>query len=308
MSFDSPWRWTDGQVSGFKAGLGEVQAQFRVFQLDTKHNKTPEARARKGQEARALIDALKPDLVYTSDDDALDLVTRHYAGSALPFVFSGVNKDLADHGLAAATNVTGVLEREHFTQSVNLLQRMVPQAKRLAVICDLAPHWAPVIERIRDKMAELPGTTLVAVDRVKTFAEFQERVLAYPEVADAVVYLGIFTLTDPQGATVPYQEVQRWTVEHSRLPEISFWIDRIFHGVLAAVTVSEWEQGVAAGRLARAILIDGQAPSELPIRPTLKGHPAINLARARQLGIAVSSTLLLSAEVVTDFEWSKSSP
>jgi ABC-type uncharacterized transport system substrate-binding protein len=53
---------------------------------------------------------------------------------------------------------------------------------------------------------------------------------------------------------VPYQAVQRWVAEHSLLPDASFWIDRVHHGTLVSMTVSELEQGRAAGRLARAIL------------------------------------------------------
>jgi ABC-type uncharacterized transport system substrate-binding protein len=91
--------------------------------------------------------------------------------------------------------------------------------------------------------------------------------------------------------------------EHGTLPDASFWIDRIHHGTLASVTVSELEQGRAAGRLARAILVDGAAPSSLPMKPTAKGHPAINLKRARALGIAVQSTQLLQSEIVRHYDW-----
>lgn len=304
MSFDSPWRWTDGQFAGFKAGLGEdLKVQYRVFQMDIKHHSSLEAKERKGQEARALIDAWRPDLVYTSDDDAQSHVTRHYVNQPLPFVFSGVNKDPAAHGLEGARNVTGVLEQEHFPESVRLLQALVPNARRLAVLSDDMPHWTPVIARVRAGMARLPDTQLVAVDQVKTYAEFQARVDAYPVVADAVLYLGIFGLQGADGQNVPYQEVQAWVAQHSRLPDISFWIDRVHHGTLASVTVSEREQGLAAGRLARAILVDGVAPNSLPIQPTLKGHPAINLARAHFLGLKVNASLLLSAEVMTRYAW-----
>ncbi len=305
MSFDSPWRWTDGQLAGFKEGLNEPEAQFRVFQMDVKRNSTSEAKERKGQEARAIIEAWQPDLVYTTDDDAQSFVTRHYANKPLPFVFSGVNREPKAHGLHEAANVTGVLEHEHFVESIRLLQAMVPSARRIAVISDSSPHWSPVIARIRASMAELPGTTLVAVDQVKTFDEFMRTMQAYPSLADGVVHLGIFALAGPDGKNVPYQKVQQWVVEHTRLPEVSFWIDRIHHGVLGSVTVSEREQGRAAGRLARAILVEGKRPDSLPVQPTVKGHPAISLARARQLGIPVKSSLLLSAEVVPMFEWEK---
>ena len=119
------------------------------------------------------------------------------------------------------------------------------------------------------------------------------------------MYLGIFNLKDDSGRNMPYKTVQRWVTENSALPDISFWIDRIHHGVLCSVTISEHEQGLAAGRLARAILIDGRRAADLPILPTVKGHPAISLARARQLGITVKATELLSSEIVTEFEWNK---
>ncbi|HRH72548.1 MAG TPA: ABC transporter substrate binding protein, partial [Zoogloea sp.] len=85
--------------------------------------------------------------------------------------------------------------------------------------------------------------------------------------------------------------------------DISFWVDRVHHGVLASMAISELEQGRAAGRLARAILVEGTPPSALPIRSAVKGHPVINLARAKQLGLGVKSSLLLSSEVITHFPW-----
>lgn len=303
MSFDSPWRWTDGQFAGFKEGLGQLPAEFRVFQMDVKHNSSPEAKARKGREALALIDAWQPHLLYVSDDDAVEFVVRPLLNQRLPCVFSGVNKEPAEHGLNTAINVTGALEREHFVESVRLLQNLVPGPLRLAALSDMGPQWPPIIERMRRTVSGLPGVSLTAVDRVRSFAEFKARLQSYPAVADAVVQLGIFALADTDGSNVPYQEVQKWACLNSRLPDISFWLDRVHHGVLASMAISEQEQGRTAGRLARAILVEGKFPSALPIRLAAKGRPAISLARAKQLGLGVRSSLLLSSEVVTHFPW-----
>lgn len=57
----------------------------------------------------------------------------------------------------------------------------------------------------------------------------------------------------------------------------------------------------------RGILVEGKRPDSLPILPTVKGSPAISLARAHKLGISVTSTLLLSVDVVKSFEWQKAS-
>jgi ABC-type uncharacterized transport system substrate-binding protein len=126
MSYHSPWRWTDRQLEGFQDEMKGVRASYEVFQMDTKRNSSKEQKERKGLEARALIDSWKPDLVYSSDDDAQEYVARHYLNGKLPFVFSGVNNHPRVYGFDGSSNVTGVLEHEHFAESVKLARKIVP--------------------------------------------------------------------------------------------------------------------------------------------------------------------------------------
>jgi ABC-type uncharacterized transport system substrate-binding protein len=303
MSYHSPWRWTDRQLEGFQEELKGVRTRFEVFQMDTKRNSSKEAKERKGREAVALIDSWKPDLVYTTDDDAQEYVTKHYINRKLPFVFSGVNNQPDTYGFVGSANVTGIMEQEHFLESVKLARRIVPGAKRIALIFDDAKMWDPVRERIANAMPQLPDMSITANDTVLTFAEYKRKIKEYQSSADIVGTIGIFNLKDEQGRNVPYQEVQKWTVENSKLPDFAFWIDRVYYGTLCAVTVSEREQGRAAGRMARAILTEGKSPSSLPMVPTRKGMPVISIARAKKLGIRLDAELLLTAEVLQRFEW-----
>jgi ABC-type uncharacterized transport system substrate-binding protein len=303
MSYHSPWRWTDRQLEGFQAELKGVRATYEVFQMDTKRNSSKEQKDKKGLEARALIEAWKPDLVYTSDDDAQEYVARHYLGGKLPFVFSGVNNHPRVYGFEGSSNVTGVLEHEHFAESVKLAKKIVPGAKRIALIFDDAKMWDPVRTRIGEAMKQLPEMRIVASDTVPSFADYQRKIREYQNSADIVGTIGIFNLKDADGKNVPYQEVQKWTVENSRLPDFAFWIDRVYYGTLCAVTVSEREQGRAAGRIARAILTQGRSPSSFAMAPTVKGMPVVSLARARKLGIRLDAEILLGAEIIQRFEW-----
>ncbi|MDX1425471.1 MAG: ABC transporter substrate binding protein, partial [Kiloniellales bacterium] len=118
---------------------------------------------------------------------------------------------------------------------------------------------------------------------------------------DAIGILGIFTYTDQQGNNVLYGDVLRWTADNSRLPDFSFWLDRVDYGTLCAVGVSGYQQGYVAGGLARRILVNGEKPSAIPMRPTMKGEPWVNLARMRRLDLPYRSTPLLSSRVVTTF-------
>lgn len=303
MSFDSPWRWTDGQLTGFREGLDVPGAEIRVFQMDVKRHTSDAAKAERGRLARAFIDDFAPDLLYASDDDAQQHVSRHYLGSRLPIVFSGVNREPAAHGFDQAPNVTGVLEREHAAETLRLLRELTPSMRRLTVVSDEGAYWDTVIERVRQGAARLEGLEPLQVMRTRTLGQYRQAVERAHGTSDALLHLGILTLVDDAGVHVPYQAVQRWVVEHSKLPDASFWMDRVLHGTLASVTVSELEQGRAAGRLARAILVDGAAPASLPIRATTKGHPALNLKRAQALGLTVRSTQLLQSEIVRRYEW-----
>ncbi len=303
MSYHSPWRWTDGQLQGFQEGLQGVRAQYRVFQMDTKRNSTPEAMEAIARKARALIEQWKPDLVYTSDDDAQEYVVKPFVNGPLPFVFSGVNRDPGAYGFTGSENVTGVVEQEHFVESVQLLMRIAPRTKRIAVVFDDAVMWEPVRRRMEAAAATLPGVQFGPWDVIRTFEEYQRKVRAYHGAVDAIALVGIFNFRDAAGENVPYQDVLRWTAEHSTLPDFSFWIDRVHYGTLCAVTVSEREQGLAAGRIARAILVEGKRPGSIPMRPTVRGLPVVNLARARALGLMPATGVLLSAQVIRKYDW-----
>lgn len=303
MSYHSPWRWTDGQLQGFQEGMQGVRAQYQVFQMDTKRNSTPEAKEEVARQARALIEQWKPDLVFTSDDDAQEYVVKPFVNGTLPFVFSGVNRDPSVFGFAGSTNVTGVLEQEHFVESVQLLRRIAPKARRIAVVFDDAAMWEPVRRRMEAAAPTIAGVEFGPWDVIRTFEEYKRRVRAYHGTVDAIALVGIFNFRDAAGKNVPYQDVLRWTAEHSQLPDFSFWIDRVHHGTLCAVTVSEREQGLAAGRIARAILVEGKRPASFPMRPSVRGLPVINLARARALGLMPATGVLLSAQVIQGYDW-----
>ncbi|MCF8081038.1 MAG: hypothetical protein K9K88_17305, partial [Desulfobacterales bacterium] len=117
--------------------------------------------------------------------------------------------------------------------------------------------------------------------------------------------LGIHTLKDESGQNVPWQTVLEWTAENSSLPDFSFWKDRSRYGTLCVVYVSGYQQGLAAGKIARGILAEGRSPVSYPMEPTRKGEPVLSLARAEKLGIPIDTTILLTAKVVKDFEWGK---
>lgn len=303
MSYHSPWKWTDDQLAGFKYALRGLDIEYKVFQMDTKRNSSEEWKEKVGKEARDLIDAWKPDLVYTNDDNAQQYVTRYYVNKNIPFVFSGVNADPAKYGFVGSTNMTGVLEQEHFVGTVRLLKGISPEVKKIAVIVDEGAMWHGVMKRMRKNLVHLSDIEIASWDVMKTFAGFKNRMKELESEVDAVALLGIFTYKDKTGKNVPYQDVLRWTAENSHLPDFSFWKDRVSHGTLCTMTVSGYEQGLAAGKIARGILVEGRSPSSYAMKPTVKGEPVVSVARIKKLGIKADAEILLSADLIEKFQW-----
>jgi ABC-type uncharacterized transport system substrate-binding protein len=300
MSYHSPWEWTDGQFEGFKAALRGLDIDYQVFQLDMKRRTDEAWKQQVSREARELIDTWKPDLVYTSDDYAQKYVASHYINQKLPFVFSGVNADPSVYGFVGSSNVTGVREEEHIVETIKLLQQIVPTVKKIAVIYDDDPTWPPVMARMKNSLPQLPDINIISWDLIHTFAQFKQRLAELQKEADAIGFLGIFAFKDEQGKNVSYKTVSRWVMDHSQLPDFSFWQDRILYGTLCAVNVSEYEQGYAAGQIARGILAEGRSPDSYPMQPTVKGVPMINLLRAKKLGLKIKTGTLLSVTVRDD--------
>lgn len=305
MSYHATWAWNQEQLHGFKSAFTGVDVDYKVVELDTKRQSEDAAIREKAAVAKRLVGEWKPHLIYTNDDNAQAYFAKEYAGSDIPIVFSGVNRDPSEYEFIGARNVTGVIEQEHLVPTLKLLRRMVPEVRRIAVIVDADPTWKGVMSRMRGELRHLPDIEVTEWALVRTIDEFKEKVREYQGSVDAIAMLGIFNIKDASGNDVDYEQVLRWTVEHSRLPDFSFWQTRVERGTLCAVAVSGFEQGLLAGQMARKILIEGVEPAAIQMQPSTKGQMMVSLARAKKLGLAVDVNLLLEAKVVADFAWDR---
>ena len=304
MSYHTPWEWCDEQHRGFQDALAGLAVEYKVHPMDARRRGTPEWKVTAGKQARDLIDSWKPDLVYATDDEAQAYATRYYVDTDVPVVFAALNADPRQYGFVGSRNVTGVLEHEHFVETVRLLRRIAPEVRRVAVIVDDDPIWTGVIARMREQAArQLPDLELTQWEVVHSFTEYKLRVTELQTQVDALGLLGVEGFKDEQGASVACQDVLRWTAENSRLPDFGFWKERVQCGTLCAVQVSPYEQGLAAGRIARGILAERRSPTSFAMQPTAKGQPAVSLARARQLGLDLPGDLPPDVERIERYQW-----
>jgi ABC-type uncharacterized transport system substrate-binding protein len=300
MSYHSPWEWTDNQLKGFKAALGDLDVQYTIMQMDTKRKSDEAWKLRIAREIHGTIDASKPDLIFASDDAAQQYVTSYYVNSSIPIVFSAVNENPAKYGFTNAENVTGVLEKLHYVKTLRLLQKIVPDVKKVAMISDPGTMWPAMIAEMKQQQDQFADIKVVSYDIIPTFSEFKQKVLDYQNKIDALGFLGVFEFKDENGKNVLMEDVLKWLQENSKLPDFSFWEDRVLKGTLCSVSVSAFEQGYLAGLYARAILVDEKSPSEFPIVSSQRGTPFINMVTVKRLGIKPSDEVLRLATVIKD--------
>lgn len=303
MSYHKGWEWTEIQLEGFRTAMADYDVTYTVEAMDCKNHADEEYRLGRAAEIQKVIDEQKPDLVYVSDDEALQYIVSNNIDTEIPFVFSCVNKDPAEYGLGGASNVTGVLEVEHFASSFELIQEIVPDIKDVLVIYDRAEMWNDVKARMLEKVGNYPQVNFIFLEPIMTFEEYQETILKYNGNVDALCLVGVFNYADENGDSVFYQDVLRWTEENSTIPDFSFWIDRVDNSTLCSVAISGFEQGYTAGKMAEQILVDKVSPADIPVTHTAKGSVAINAKRANKLGLNVAAELILGAEVYTKYQW-----
>lgn len=298
MSYHSPWKWTDDQFHGFQAALKDVPIEYKIIQMDTKRRSDEAWKLRITRRAKQVIKDWQPDLIYSGDDSAQASICQDYVNSDIPIVFGAVNADPADYGFTGSRNVTGILERMHYGATLKLLKKLDPRVQKVAILTDAGDMWPPMIERIKSQSSEFAGIEIVSYDMLLTFEEFKQKILDYQDTVNAVGFLGIFELKDENGQNVPMERIIEWLSENNRLPDFSFWKDRVDKGTLCAVTVSGYAQGYQAGLLARRILVDKVSPADIPVRATEKGIPVINLETAERINIRPRAEVLLTAEVI----------
>jgi len=302
-SYTAEWSWTREQIDGFIEGIGNQDLELRTVDLDAKSMSG--GRPERIRMAAEITETWEPHLIFLTDDTALEKIGTLYADSPVPVVFSGIDGDPSDYGLDEARNMTGVVEREHFTGTIRLLKSIwAGEIRRIAVILDSSPTWDRVRERMEEETARCGIIEIAEWIRPETFDDFKSSMLRIQNMVDAVGVLGIFNLSD--GATfTDYGEILRWTAENSRLPDFSFWSSRVERETLCALMVSGTEQGRPAGKFARKILVEKVPPSAIAAAQTTTGHPVISLARTKKMGIGIRSAILLESTVFPRFLWDK---
>ncbi len=294
FSYHPEFPWVAEETRGVEYALKERGLEIEKLYMDTKRRTSTDWKKKVAEDAMKKIEEFKPDIVIVFDDNACELVAKKYIGNILPFVFCGMNGNPEDYGFPS-DNITGVIERGHIKESVELFKRLVPDVKKVAIITDNSPSSQAFVNRVKE--IELP----VEIDEFYNTNDFDSWKTKIIELQTEVDVIGLFlyhTIKEKgEEVSLLPQEVLEWTFENSKLPEFALFDFTIKGGALCGVSPSGYEQGKTAAEIAIKIL-DGKKPIDIPIECPKKGNSIINETRTERLNINIPEDVFKEVEIV----------
>jgi ABC-type uncharacterized transport system substrate-binding protein len=297
-SYHEEYPWVASITTGVRKALDGQNIALKIFYMDTKRNNADAWKIKAGEQARKMIAEWKPDAVIAADDDAQRFVTRQYVNKKPWFIFCGVNGDPADYNLPAS-NITGIIERPFFTESLSYLKHILRYSSRTVnkavVISDLGATSVGALSYMRSE-AQDTDFKILGYYLIGDFPGWQKRIAEYNADETAICIYTYHTTRGPgTAASMDPQQVLQWTAANCIVPTVGFLDFAIEGGLLCGVVESGEEHGYEAARMALDLL-RGKNISSLPVKRASRGLKMINLQAAEKLGISVPEDVIKSAD------------
>jgi len=287
-------------------GVTSSRMIVRKVWMDTKKNDSLKHIAAVTSEIMEKIQEFQPDLVLLGDDNAANYIGNQLLDRDVSVVFWGINGLPLKYGLVDSMdkpghNVTGVWQAGYHKESLELLHRLVPEAKTFAILACDSVSSRPKIKQIRalSKAGQLP-LKLESVVTTNLFSEFKAAALELAEQVDAFFILNHDTMRDDLGNHVDMLTVGKWYLENIKQPEASHEDQFVYEGMLLTANDSGYNQGYMAFEMALDILEQGLNPAHMRTKTPPRGPFMVNRVRAEMLGISLDDKMGFIDEIVNE--------
>lgn len=188
-------------------------------------------------------------------------------------------------------NITGVSDQTPVADTVSLIKEITPDAKTIGVL------YSSNEDNSKIQVAEFKAAAEEAGYTVLEYAVASSNELASTvEVASSKVD-AFFTPVDNTVASAFSTVVS--VANKSKTPIFTSVEDMVEGGGIASVTLSQYDLGVATGKMTAKIL-DGANPADTPVQIFNEGTVVVNQKVAKELGITLSDDVINQASKVIE--------
>jgi len=244
------------------------------------------------QIARQFVGA-KPDVIVAIATPSAQAVVA--ATKTIPVVYSAVTDAVAAQLVptmaASNTNVTGVSDALPLVEQVELIQRIVPNARRVGMV--YSPGEANSVVVVEQLRALLPKHGLELVEAAAA------RTVDVGAAARSLVGKVDVIYTNTDNNVVSAYEALVKVGTDAKLPLIASDTDSVKRGAIAALGVNYFDMGVQTGEQVVRIL-RGEKPGAMPSETSARLELHVNPKAAKAQGVTLSDALIQSAARVVE--------
>ncbi|WP_306509709.1 tryptophan ABC transporter substrate-binding protein [Streptococcus suis] len=188
-------------------------------------------------------------------------------------------------------NITGVSDQTPVADAVSLIKEITPNAKTIGIL------YSSNEDNSKIQVAEFKAAAEEAGYTVLEYAVASSNELASTvEVATSKTDV-LFTPVDNTVASAFSTVVS--VANKTKTPIFTSVEDMVEGGGIASVTLSQYDLGVATGKMAAKIL-DGANPGDTPVQIFNEGTIVVNQKVAKELGITLSDDVINQASKVIE--------
>ena len=235
----------------------------------------------------------KPDVIVGIATPSAQAVVA--ATKTIPVVYSAVTDPVAAQLVpsleASGTNVTGVSDQLELARQVELIKRLVPDARKVGMVYNPGEaNSASVVEALRQLLPTM-GMSLVEASAPRTV---DVGAAARSLVGKVDV---IYTNTD-NNVVSAYESLAK-VGNDAKIPLVASDTASVARGAVAALGLDYYEMGRQTGRMVIRIL-KGEKPGDIPSETSDKLALHLNAAAARKQGVTLTNELRQSAAQVLE--------
>lgn len=215
------------------------------------------------------------------------------ATKTVPVVYSAVTDPIAAQLVstmdATGSNVTGVSDALVLEKQIELIKKVVPDAKRVGMVYNPGEaNSVVVVKRLRELLPE-SGMTLVEATAART--------VDVGAAARSLVGKVDVIYTNTDNNVVSAYEALVKVGNDTKVPLIASDTDSVKRGAIAALGVNYRDLGVQTGKMVVRIL-KGEKPGDIPSETSSKLELYVNPAAAKAQGVTLTDEFVSSATQV----------
>ncbi|AZY49846.1 ABC transporter substrate-binding protein [Bordetella avium] len=233
----------------------------------------------------------KPDVIVAIATPSAQAVVA--ATKSVPVVYSAVTDPVAAQLVPtmgpSGTNVTGVSDLLALDKQIDLIKKVVPDAKRVGMVYNPGEANSVVVVKQLQELLPKHGLTLVeaAAPRTVDVGSAARSLIGKVDV--------IYTNTD-NNVVSAYEALVK-VGNDAKIPLIASDTDSVKRGAIAALGINYRDLGVQTGKIAVRIL-KGEKPGDIASETSNKLELYVNPDAAAKQGVTLPESLLKSAAQV----------